>query len=360
MILAIIVFIIILALLVLVHEFGHYIVAKKSGMVVEEFGFGFPPRIFGIKRGGTFYSINWLPLGGFVKILGENNEGENNPRSFINRPFWARFLTLVAGVVMNFILAWVLLTIGFGSGLGLPTVVEPGQSLPAHASLVNPQITVLQVDPNSPAEKAGIKEGDVVVAVDHQHFDNVGNLISYVHSHLGQNLDAQLARGNQNLEVSVYARPNAAPDQGAIGVALGDVGRLSFPWYEAPAVGLRATWTTMEATFAGFYHLISSGQGVSQLGGPVKIAVLTKQVTQLGLVYIIQFAAFLSINLGIINILPFPALDGGRVLFLLIEKVRGKRNNQTVEQWANTIGFVILIGLILLITVHDITFLVKH
>ncbi len=355
--LAIIVFIVILGVLVLVHEFGHFMVAKKSGMVVEEFGFGFPPRLWSKRVGGTTYSLNLIPIGGFVKILGENNEGASNPNSFINKSFGARFATLVAGVLMNFILAWVLFAIGFG--IGLPTVVALGDQLPAHAVLRAPQTTVLQISPGSPADKAGIKEGDSIVAVDHQQFGEISQIVAYVKSRAGNNIDLQLKRGNQALEVQAYVRSNAPADQGALGVALGTVGRLSFPWYLTPVVGIKAAYQAISETAVGFWQLIFEHQGLSNLGGPVKIATLTGQVTQLGLVYVLQFAAFLSVNLGILNIIPFPALDGGRVLFLVIEKVRGKRNNEKIEQIFNTVGFALLMLLVLLISIHDVSGLIK-
>ncbi len=352
MILTIIVFILILAALVLVHEFGHYIVAKKSGMQVDEFGFGFPPRVWSFKKGETLYSLNLIPLGGFVKIVGENNAEGDNPRSFVNKSFWQRFATLVAGVIMNFVLAWVLFSIGFM--IGLPTIVEQGQSLPAHARLKSQAISILQVDPQSPAATAGIKEGDNIVSVDSQKAETVEQVVNYVKSKSGSSVDVSLKRGNTDINVKVTPRVNPPEGQGALGVALGNVGRVSYPVWVAPFVGLKATWVVIQNTVIGFAELIGQGKGFASLGGPVKIAQLTGQVTDLGLVYVLQFAGFLSVNLGILNILPFPALDGGRVLFLVIEKIRGKRNNPTVEQWFNAGGFALLILLIVLITIKDI------
>ena len=163
-----------------------------------------------------------------------------------------------------------------------------------------------------------------------------------------------LKRGKEELDVKVTPRVNPPPDQGAVGIQLGEVGNVSFPVYIAPGVALKATWQVMSGTASAFYHLIFKGQGVSSLGGPVKIAQLTGQVTKLGIAYILQFAAVLSVNLGVLNLVPFPALDGGRILFLIIEKVRRKRNNALVERWFNTIGFILLMGLILLITIKDV------
>jgi regulator of sigma E protease len=356
MFLSIILAILILGLLVLVHEFGHFIVAKKSGMSVQEFGIGFPPRLWSRRKGETLYSINVVPLGGFVKILGENNDSAEDPRSFINKPFLPRLLTLTAGVLMNFILAWVLLSVGLG--IGLPTVVSEGQSLPAHATLKNPQISILDVADASPAAKAGMQAGDAIISLDHQNFNSIESISAYVKSQAGKNVDFQLKRGKEFLDYKVLARPNPPAGEGATGIALGQVGNLSFPWYIAPVVGLKATGEIIRETFDGFVALFAHGQGLSHLGGPIRIAALTNQVSQLGLVYVIQFIAFLSVNLGILNIVPFPALDGGRVLFLLIEKIRGKRNNQNIEGIANTLGFAVLIALILFISFRDVSFLI--
>ncbi|MEK7651643.1 MAG: RIP metalloprotease RseP [Patescibacteria group bacterium] len=354
---AVIIFVIILGLLVLVHEFGHFIVAKKSGMLVEEFGIGFPPRLFSFKKGETKYSFNLIPLGGFVKILGENNKEGENPRSFINKSFFSRFSTLVAGVLMNFVLAWVLFSIGFG--IGLPTVIQSGETLPKYGTLRSEAVTILEVAPNSPAEKAGIRAGDNILGADEfvltgQGDASVDQFIVYVKSKAGTDVQMHVRRGSEELYLTINPRLNPPPEEGAIGIALGNVGKLSFPWYLAPVMGLKATGNVISGTASAFWNLIAHGEGLSSVGGPVKIASLTGQVSKLGFAYILQFAAFLSVNLGILNIVPFPALDGGRVLFLIIEKIRGKRNNETFEQYANAIGFGLLIMLILVITARDI------
>ncbi len=353
---SVIIFIVVLAILVLVHEFGHFWVAKKSGMKVDEFGFGFPPRLFGIKRGETLYSINLLPLGGFVKIVGENNEESSDPRSFVNKTFFQRFATLFAGVFMNFILASLLLAIGFV--IGLPTVVPEGQEVPRYAHISNPSVSILLVDPSSPASDAGLKEGDAIKKVDGQDVNDVEQFITYVRSKPGENIALDVTRGNDALSMSVYSRPNPPEGAGPIGISLGDVGKITYPWWYAPIVGVASAWRITVLTVQSFGQLIFHGKGLESLGGPVKIAAMTGQVTKLGIEYLIQFAAFLSINLAVLNIVPFPALDGGRILFLFIEKIRGKKNNPSIEQWANVIGFALLILLIVWITVRDVVSLI--
>jgi regulator of sigma E protease len=354
----IIVFVILLAVLVIAHEFGHFIVAKKSGMQVDEFGFGFPPRIFGIKHGETTYSLNWIPLGGFVRIVGEDGTDGSNPRSFVNKNFWPRFATLVAGVTMNVILAWLIITVCLL--VGLPTEVVPGQQLPKYASVGVESIAITAVEPGTPAATAGLQAGDQVKAINGTAIADVNSLAAYTASHQGQTLQFSIERGRQLLTVPAFARVNPTDGNGSVGIAVSEVGKLRYTWYVAPYVAVGFTGQIVSSEFSGLWALVHSRAALSEVGGPVKIAQLTGQVIALGFVYLLQFAAFLSINLAIINILPFPALDGGRVLFLVIEKVRGVRNNERVEQWANTIGFALLLLLVAAISVHDVIGLFHH
>lgn len=369
MVLTIITFIIILAVLVFVHEFGHFIVAKKSGMQVDEFGFGFPPRMVGIQKAAgtwkwvwghkppsssdeTVYSINWVPLGGFVKIRGENNEFETDPRSFVNRPFWARFATLVAGVFMNLVLAWVVISIGLT--VGLPVGIYSASDLPAHAILRDQHIAIEQVTDGSPAQKAGLMSADTILDIDGQHFENIEQATNYIRSHAGKVFNFDIARGNQNMSISVSSNSQPPQGEGPTGIALTEAGFMTFPWYLVPWEGLKTLGIQVVNIVYGFGQLITGHVGLNDLGGPVKIAQLTGQVRRMGFLYLLSFTAFLSINLAIINILPFPALDGGRVLFLVIEKIRGQRNNQKIEQWVNAAGFVLLLLLVAVISAHDL------
>ena len=371
MIITILIFIVILAILVFVHEFGHFIVSKKSGMQVDEFGFGFPPRVAGIQKINgkwkwvwgkgsaqsqnsldTIYSINLIPLGGFVRILGENNEDEHNPKSFINKPFWKRFFVLVAGVIMNVILAWVLLSIGYM--VGLPVAADSISDVPAHATFSNPQTAILDVSPGLPAAKAGIMPNDIILNIDGNIFTSITQIQNYVESHEGKEITFGILRGKQDLNLKVTPNVNSPVDQGPTGIELSLIGRLKYPWYLAIWEGAKSTLSVLGGIVSGLYQLFSGQLGFASLGGPVKIAKLTGQVAGMGFIYLLQFTAFLSLNLAVLNILPFPALDGGRVLFLLIEKVRRKRNNQKIEQIVNTAGFVFLLLLMVAVTINDI------
>ena len=353
--LTIIVFIAVLGLLVFVHEFGHFIMAKRAGMKVEEFGFGFPPRIFGIRRGATLYSINWIPLGGFVKILGEDGSDTQDPASFGQKSAWRRFAVLIAGVTMNLILAWVLLSIAMG--LGTPTVLYEGDQLPASAHVKSTAIGILDVAPNSPAAIADLRPGDTLAMIGSEPVASIDDAQQLTLSHAGNPTVFEIRRGDNTIDKTITPRADPPPGEGSLGIALGAIARVSYPWYELPYRGLIAaanmTWLTLSA-FGGLLSQLFHGHSVADaLSGPVGIAVLTGDVVQLGWVYLIQFTAVLSINLAFLNVLPFPALDGGRILFLIIEKIRRRKLPVNAEQTANAIGFLLLITLMIFVTVKD-------
>ena len=370
MILTIIVFVVILGLLIFVHEFGHFISARKMGVKVEEFGFGFPPRAFGIykskdgkwkkvfgnkeleKEQNTIYSINWLPLGGFCKIKGEDGEKKENKEkdSFTNQPIWKRSIILSAGVLMNFVLAMILLTIGYK--MGLPQAVEDGDSAR------DLKIQIAQVSKDSPAEKSGLSIGDQIVNINGENFLEIEGLQEKIKLEAGSEIDIEIKRGNENLNIKATPRENPPKEEGALGVALVKTGIVSYPFLQSIWMGITTTFTIIVAIILAFYdiiyNLIVQKPISAEFAGPVGIAVLTGQVTRMGFVYVLQFAAVLSINLGILNILPFPALDGGRILFLIIEKIRGKKVSQKIENMVHTIGFFLLISLLIIVTFKDV------
>ncbi len=364
----ILIFIAVLGLLVFVHELGHFLVAKRSGMQVDEFGFGFPPRVIGFYTGpngkkvvfgpktppdalGTVYSINAIPLGGFVKIVGENNDEPDNPNSFSKKSFFARLATLLAGVTMNVVLAWVLLTIVLF--VGVPTVFDAETTLPAGAQMTTPKVTIVEVKPESPAARAGLQIGDVVVKLDEAGVTSVREIQEYILPRKGSTIQFSIERGDAPLQIAVASLAEPPAGEGPTGIALGTVGKLSYPWYKAPVVALSFTGSQLWAIVEGLGQMVSGGVELSQVGGPVKIAQLTGQASRLGFVYLLQFAAFLSLNLAVLNALPIPALDGGRVLFLLIEKIRRKPNNPQLEQTVNVVGFLALLLLMVVVTVND-------
>lgn len=351
MITTIIIFIAILGILIFVHEFGHFITAKKNGVKVEEFGFGFPPRIFGIKKGETIYSINLIPLGGFVKAFGEDGAGRDDPQSFASKKVWQRAIILVAGIGMNFLLAIALFSVT--NMIGLPTAVaDPASNAP------DIQIQISDVAKDSPAQKAGITIGDIITGINDQKINRVENFQEIVQNNLEKETAITVLRGTQELHFNLIPRANPPKDQGAIGVGLVEIAIVKYSWYQAIWQGIKsAYYLTLMFTVALFNlakNLILGGHVSGDIAGPVGIAVLTNQVSKLGLVYIINFAAILSLNLAIINAIPFPALDGGRLLFLLIEKIKGSPVSQKIEQAIHMLGFALLILLMIVVTFRDI------
>ena len=355
MVWTILIFIVVLGVLVFAHEFGHFIAAKKSGMKVEEFGFGFPPRAVGIKRGDTVYSINWIPLGGFVKIKGESGDHRDEPDSFASKSSWRRFVVLIAGVAMNLVLAAVLLSVGFMSGL--PSVID--EATPASARIQNEAIQVLRVVPGSPAEEAGIPVGAKIAAIDGRVFETAKEARDYIGSR-----ETNVVQFTVLLEDGSYVdrilTPRLLEGQQIVGVGIGfmKTGVVSFSPPAAVYYGVVATGNYTVEVVRGFYGLIKNlivHQNVSaDLSGPVGIAVMTGEAARLGFAHLLQFTAILSINLAVINVLPFPALDGGRILFLAIEKVRRRKGSEIVEGWAHTFGFLLLMIVVILVTYRDL------
>ena len=363
MLLTIIVFILTLGLLIFSHEFGHFISAKKAGIRVEEFGFGFPPRIFGIKKGETLYSLNLIPLGGCVKIYGEERPKKRKIRlkrdkkAFYSRPVWQRAIVIVMGVIMNLFLAVVLLSIVYG--IGIPTVIE-NSSMASRAK--NVQVQIIDIAKDSPAEKAGIKIGDTIQELKTQNsnlkVNEVEDIQKFIARYAGEETAVTIKRGKDILEKRITARISPPEGEGPIGVVLAKTGIIKYPWYTAILQGIKSTGQLI-MTFLGLFYqllktLILKGVLIGELTGPVGIATMTSQMTKLGFVYILQFIAVISINLAIINAIPFPALDGGRLLFLAIEKIKGSPVSAKIEQLVNNMGFALLIILMIVVTFRDI------
>ena len=359
----ILIFIVILLVLVLVHEFGHFFSAKKFGIKVEEFGFGFPPKLFGIKKGETEYTFNLLPLGGFVKSFGENpnDENTNGPeasRSFINKPKWQQAIVLCAGVLANFLLAWILFSFGFMSGL--PTSVG---NEPKGYELKDIGIVIVAVAPESPAFYAGLKSGDQIISIKNENgavaYISLEIVKSYIVSGGNKEIEIGYIRGKN--EPSILKVKPLSPEPGMepiIGISMDQVGTVKLPVLMALKEGMGLTVSITKSTVLGLYRLILDsimGKGSFQaITGPVGLVGIVGDAYQFGFVYLMSFTALISINLAIINLIPFPALDGGRLFFLFIEKIKGSRINQKFFNLANLIGFIILILLMFVVTYHDI------
>ncbi len=371
----ILLFIIILFVLVMVHEFGHFYSAKKFGIRVDEFGFGFPPKIISKKIGETEYSLNALPFGGFVKIYGETpSESENEKtgqktidpdaeRSLVNKPKWKQAVVLSAGIFANFVLAWILLSAGFM--FGLPTSAG---NVPDRNNLSETYLTVISVVPNSPAEKAGLHSGDKIISLKKAEVDqkekltnlNPDILKSFVKTNIGVPLEIEYMRGKgpQTEIVKIIPDEGDSSRSPGVGIAMDEIGILKLSFFKALWEGLKLDASITISTFVGLYNLIKNaiiGQGsLNEVTGPVGMVGIVGDAYRFGISYLVSFAALISINLAIINLIPFPALDGGRLCFLLIEKIKGSPIKPKFANFANMIGFSILILLMLLVTYHDI------
>jgi len=371
MIITIITFFAVLGLLVLVHEAGHFVTARRAGVKVDEFGLGLPPRIFGFYRdekgkrkmvgpkvkevGSTIWSLNWIPLGGFVKIKGEEGDERQDPDSFASKSVGTRIRIISAGVFMNIVLAIVLLTIILG--VGSPQVIDE-EIMSSQAVVKNIEIRVLEVLEDSPASRAGFEIADTIVGVDGNKFNTIEELQVYFDQKMGSEVSLEIKRKNEILNITAIPEIISKTEKAGLGVALIRTGYVSYPWYVAPIYGIRETFKMVGSIFVGFYmiikNLIVSQELIGEVYGPVGIAGLVGDAVKLGFLYLVQFTAILSIIIAVINFLPFPALDGGRVLFLIIEGLRGKPINQKVEALVHNIGFALLMILVLIVTFRDI------
>ena len=351
-----IVFIIVLGILVFVHELGHFLAAKYFKVRVDEFSIGFPPRLFKIKKGGTLYSINLIPLGGYVKIKGEGGEDKEDEDSFVSKPIWNRIVILFAGVAMNFFAAAIFLSIGYM--IGLPAPVDDEIFMKNFARVDEAKVQIVSVLESSPANMGGIEMGDIILSIDNIKLDNVPDVQKYINDHQNDTLNFEIKRGSETFVKEVKPAFVEEADKYAIGVDLAKNALVSYPWYIAIIHGF---YRTVSLAYEIVYSLINliyqffvtQTQSIP-VAGPVGIAVLTGKASELGFVYLLQFIALLSINLGIINLLPFPALDGSKILLLFVEKIRGKSINSTVESWIHLTGFAFLMLVMLIVTYKDI------
>ena len=360
----IILFLFILIALILVHEFGHFLVAKWAKIRVDEFGIGFPPRLWGIRRGETLYSVNALPLGGFVKIFGEDPNtaaisGPDAERSFVHKPKIVQSAVLVAGVAGNVLLAWLLLSAGFMAGMPM-TVDGVGGRV-----LTDIRLVATNILPNSPAEEAGLKLGDRLLllavsdaAVRPEKPEDISN---FIQAHADEDIALTVGRRSSEEVLMVRAQPGIIPGDAAtpaIGIAMGMVGTLQLPPLPAFVEGMRMTGELLHNTVVGLYGLVLqalAGAGdFSQITGPVGIVSLVGDASTLGFIYLLQFTALISLNLAVINLLPFPSLDGGRLLFVMIETVKGSAIKPAVANAVNAVGFILLVLLMLAVTYQDI------
>lgn len=371
---SILIFIIALSALVLIHELGHFLVARLFKVKADEFGIGFPPRIVGYVRdekgkwkrvGGsdestyknTIWSFNWLPLGGFVRIKGEQADGAKDPDAINSKPIWQRILIIAAGVIMNWVLAVLLFTAVYAIGTNIAL-----EDVPPGVTASQAIVQVMEVVPGSPAERSGIHPGDQIVDANGIVPKDAATLRAQIQSQGAQPIQVTVTDGSAKRNVTVTPAMISDINRLGLGIALADVAHVSFPLPQAFLNGITTTANLTVLITEAFGNilkdLVVKRQVAQDVSGPIGIVVMSGQVVKQGITPFLQFLGMLSVNLAVINFLPIPALDGGRALFLVIEKIRRKPMNRKLENKIHGVAFLLLIALILLISIHDISRLV--
>lgn len=351
------IFILILMIVVIGHELGHFLVARWCGVRVEEFGFGIPPKIFGYrpKHSETEYTINTLPIGGFVRLYGEDGEHRESSVSFASKKPWQKIAILVAGVVMNILIAWIAFTV---VGMMGSLVAIPESSVSEYPDA---QTIVASVSAESPAQSSGIRFGDRILSLNDKEVQTPSEVRGIIANNLGKELTIQIQRGEEFLDVSVLARENAPEGQGSVGIAmqLVVIEKVGLVQSMGDAVLRIASVVTMTFDVLGQVILSWILPDVSvpaeaDVRGPIGMVSAVGEFRQLGFVYIVTFVGLISTSLALFNILPIPALDGGRVVFVAIEWIKGSPVKQEWEAMVHTAGFLIVIGLTIFVTIRDV------
>jgi regulator of sigma E protease len=389
----ILIFILILVCLILAHEFGHFIVAKAFGIRVDEFGIFFPPRIFAFKWGETEYSLNWLPFGGFVRIFGEDGEQEpsqkdhpggapltaegssasasaksGDPRSFAKKSRWIQAAVIVAGIVFNLVLAWILLTAGYMYGIQTPVDHE------GVGAVQNAQATIVGIFPGSPAEKAGLQPGDTVESVitgtSKLHASSsaqsasltAGQVQEYISAHQNETIGFTVDRSGKTIQALAKPVEGLVEGKKVVGVELDDVGILKLPLptalVQGAVLGKNITVETAKGLVGFFSQLVRGQANFTQVSGPIGITSMGSTAVKEGFVTTIILTSLISINLAILNLLPIPGLDGGRLLFIAIEGITKRPISKRVSLTLTLAGFALLILLMLVASYHDVVRLV--
>ncbi len=364
-----IIFLLVLTVLVFIHELGHFLAARLFGIRVDEFAIGFPPRIWSFIKNGTRFAINIVPLGGYVKIHGENAEDEITPDSILAKARWKQAVVLVAGVVFNIVLAWVLLSLSFMMGTRASTAGFPAEKIS------DTGVVVMFVSPDSPAQKAGLAIGDEIVSVETADIrlatstlrveavqtaikDSKGNVIFTV--------TPQHATSTKT--ISVEPKDGVVPGKRAVGISMDEVGTVKLGFFESFGYGAKSTYVLTQNVATGLWGfvkglVVSDGGGakaaLKSVSGPVGIATIVGSSARDGFSNLLVITAIISANLAVLNLVPFPALDGGRLVVVAIEGTIRRRINPKVINWINAIGFLLLIGLMLVVTFKDIWVLFK-
>lgn len=356
--LSILAMLIIFSALVIAHEFGHFSMARRQGVDVEEFGVGFPPKVFGRKKGNTLYSINALPLGGFVRLKGEDGS-VTGKGSFASASFWPKTKIIMAGVAMNFLIAYVIFTVLLIAGI--PPL---GQSLPKIGPIKPSEqslsaLTVFTVNKNSAAQKAGIEKGDKIISINGATISSNDELKQFTSSNAGKTVTIDVEQGSNKSTKTVLLGTDTSA--GILGVTAEKISYVSYSWWQAPFAALILMIQLVFLTLAAFGNLLvglfTQAKVGEQVSGPIGVWSIFSQITSFGWRYIMLFIASISLSLAVINALPLPALDGGRQLMLILRKM-GLKITPERENLVHILGFVFLIGLMIIISISDITRLI--
>jgi regulator of sigma E protease len=338
----------VLGILIFVHEFGHFVVAKKTNVPVEEFAIGFPPKLISKKIGDTIYSLNLILFGGYVKIRGENDP--EDPIGFLNQPSYKKLLITLAGVIFNLLLAYLIFSIGYL--IGLPEYQKEAK-----------EVTITQVMQNSPAEKAGLKIGDKLIyfRVNNNiyYFEKPEEVKEKIKPYIGKEIILGIKRGENSFEVEVIPRNTDAP----IGIGIASIGLVKYSFPQNFYHGLVKTYDGIKAiifAFKDFFsRLLKERKVAKEVVGPLGIYDIYNQMRTLGINYFLHFIAIISLNLFIINLIPFPGLDGGRLIIYLGEAISRRKIPYMAEVITNSIGLILLITLMIIITIKDILVKIK-
>lgn len=349
----IIIFVIALSILVLVHEFGHFFAAKATGVRVEEFGLGLPPKIVGKKKWGTIWSLNWLPIGGFCKLYGEDPSASSgqadDKNSFMSKNPWQKALIVLGGVFMNMVLAITIFAIVY-TIMGIPTETD--------------KVKIIGVAKNSPAEIAGLKVDDQIISVNNVEIKKGSQLTEEVGKHLGENLQFSIfnfqTKTTKNIEM--IPRENPPEGEGSLGVVISNTEMKPIRWwefYKGIGAGFKEAYFWGNIIFEGVTKMVGglfTGNVPKDVTGPIGMFNATSSIRMSqGFLAVIHFFGVVSVNLAVVNVLPFPALDGGRIIFVIYEIIFKKRANAKFEALVNNLGMVILLSMIVLISVGDIS-----
>lgn len=346
-----IIFIVALSILVLVHEFGHYFAAIKTKVKVEEFGLGLPPRIKGKKIGETIFSLNWLPIGGFCRLYGEDGGGKGD-RAFNNKNPWQKMIIVLGGVLMNLVLAVLIFTVVYAI-MGVPQETD--------------MVKVIGVAPESPAYEVGLEEGVWIKEVAGEEINKPDELTEKVNEYRGETVELLIEKQGEERTVNILVRENPPEGEGGMGIAISNTEMVKLPWYQfykGIVAGFEEAYFWGEIIVGGVVRMIGgliSGEGVEDVSGPIGMFQATSTIREnQGMLAVVHFFGVVSVNLAVVNILPFPALDGGRIMFVLYELIARRKPNQRIESIINSVGMIILLGLIFLITAGDIARLVRN